>query len=224
VQQVTTARSSYSIATASALRFPGQHEDQGCGGAGSSPFWEARLRGHWFVRAQQSDRVRRIGVLMGTSEGDLEPRLRVATFLLGWVVGRNVAIDYRWAMGRADLARLSGNSREPSGRLEGVAAGNAYNPYCVRAGQRTCGPGFVSSLARPGGNITGFSYLEPTIGAKWLEFLKQIAPQTTRVAVMLNPDTTPFNVAFSRISVALVRRSTTATSASSKMSTPTLAN
>jgi putative ABC transport system substrate-binding protein len=162
------------------------------------------------VRAQQGERVRRIGVLMGTTESDPETRTRMAAFQqelahLGWEVGRNLAIEYRWAMGRAELARAAAAELlslapdmlvvNPVVGLAALQQATRTMPIVFVIVSEPVAQGFVSSLARPGGNITGFSYLEPTIGSKWLELLKQIAPQITRVAVMLNPDTAPFNAA-----------------------------
>jgi putative tryptophan/tyrosine transport system substrate-binding protein len=161
-------------------------------GPGSAAAWPLAARA-------QAERVRRIGVLMGTLEGDLETRLRAAAFQqelekLGWVVGRLARAAAMELLGLApDLILVN-----PVAGLRALQQATRTIPIVFVSVSEPVAQGFVSSLARPGGNITGFSYLEPTIGAKWLQFLKQVAPQTTRVAVMLNPDTTPFNVAFSR--------------------------
>jgi putative ABC transport system substrate-binding protein len=165
------------------------------------------------ARAQQPEPVRRLGVLMGTSDSDPEQRARFAAFRenlekLGWTVGRNLQIDIRRAVGDAERARVG--AAELLNLLPDVILANPVQGLAVlQQATRTVpivfvsvsepvAQGFVQSLARPGGNITGFSNLEPTIGAKWLELLKEIAPRVTHVAIMLNPQTTPFNVAFAR--------------------------
>jgi putative ABC transport system substrate-binding protein len=176
-------------------------------GLGSAAAWPLT------ARAQQADRVRRIGVLMGTSDSDLEARARLGAFRqelekLGWAVGRNVTIDYRWAMGDADRAQTTAAELlrlapdimlvTPVVGLAALQRATSAIPIVFVQVSEPVAQGFVSSLAHLGGNITGFSNLEPSMGAKWLQLLKEIAPHITRVAIMLNPDTSPFNVAFSR--------------------------
>ena len=158
------------------------------------------------ARAQQVDRVRRIGVLMGADEGDPEAQRYIKAFLLrlqelGWVHGRNVQIDYRW--GGADSDRI----RTYAGELVGLkpdvilAQTSLVMPPLQRE-TRTIPivfmqindpveSGMVASMAHPGGNITGFTSFELTVGGKWLEMLKEIAPSVTRVAVILNPVQSP---------------------------------
>src|SRR6516164_11388542 len=150
------------------------------------------------ARAQQPQR--RVGVLMPGAADDPEMEVRVAAFLdelqqLGWTSGRNVRIDTRWEVGYAD----------PKGAEESVALAPdvilASSSASVAALQRITrsvpvvfanvidpvGAGFVESLARPGGNITGFSAFEYSLSGKWLELLKEIAPNLTRAAVLRDP-------------------------------------
>jgi putative tryptophan/tyrosine transport system substrate-binding protein len=165
------------------------------------------------VRAQQPDRMRRIGVLMGTSDSDPDILARLGAFrqglaALGWIEGRNIHIDYRWAMGDADRARTGATELlrlapdmilvTPVLGLATLQQATRTIPIVFVQVSEPVAQGFVSSLARPGGNITGFSNLEPTMGARWLQLLKEIAPHITRAAIMLNPDTSPFMIAFFR--------------------------
>jgi putative ABC transport system substrate-binding protein len=154
------------------------------------------------ARAQQSDKVRRIGVLLPWPENDLEAKARVAAFReglhkLGWTEGRNVRIDYRWAGDDAD--RLKAYAAELVGMAPDVILAGAQTamsalyretptiPIVFAQVGDPVGQGFVASLARPGGNITGFVSIEYAIGVKWLELLKQIAPRVVRVAVIYDP-------------------------------------
>ena len=165
------------------------------------------------ARAQRPDRVRRIGVLMNNSEGDLDAPSRVMAFQqglekLGWTVGCNLQIDYRWGAGEVGVTRAAASellSLTPDVIVTDGGQGLAE----LRQAARTVPIvfmeinepvfyGFVESLAHPGGNMTGFTGLEPTVGAKWLELLKEIAPRVTRIAVMFNPATAPGAVLFSR--------------------------
>ncbi len=141
------------------------------------------------ARAQQPDRVRRIGVLMGQAEDDPEAQARVAAFQqslqrLGWSDGRNVRIDSRWAAGDADRTRRYAAELIALAPDVILAPGRpivfVHVPDPVAAG-------YVDSLARPGGNATGFILFEYATSAKWLEVLKQIAPGVTRVAVIRDP-------------------------------------
>ena len=155
------------------------------------------------ARAQQSDRVRRIGVLMGFAENDEVWQAYLAAFRqrlqdLGWTVGRNVRIDYRFAGENTERIRIG------AGELVAIAPDVilvSTNPAVSALMQATrtipivftyvsdsVGSGFVASLARPGGHITGFHNFEPAISGKWLEVLKQIAPVVRRVAVVHVPD------------------------------------
>jgi putative ABC transport system substrate-binding protein len=163
------------------------------------------------AHAQQPERVRRIGVLMVGAESDHESRRRVTAFErelrnLGWIVSRNLQIDYRWsvsdderaAAAAAELLRLIPDvvlaSAPPA--LRAVQQTTRTTPIVFAAISEPVAQGFVASLAHPGGNTTGFASLEPTLGAKWLELLKEIAPHVTRVAAMRNPASAPIGAQF----------------------------
>ena len=154
------------------------------------------------ARAQQSDRVRRIGVLQAVAPNDPEGPIRMAGFLqvlqqLGWTEGRNLSIDIRWASGNGELyrkyaAELIALSPEvilatasPTVAALQVVTGTV--PIVFAHAVDPVGAGFVDSLARPGGNATGFTLFEYSMSAKWLELLKEIAPRVTRVAVLRDP-------------------------------------
>ena len=150
------------------------------------------------ARAQQSERIRRIGVLMHTAPDEPESQARLAAFMQGlqesgWAVGSNLRIDYRWSVGdiRAPLAKMRRNwSRLP--RRSSWAASAPPRRRCNRLaapcpsswpqGIDPVGNGYVESLARPGGNITGFIQFEYGLAGKWMEVLKEVAPGVTRVA------------------------------------------
>jgi len=154
------------------------------------------------AHAQQPERMRRIGVLMGRSANDPEGQAFVAAFLqglqeLGWSDGRNVTIDMRWFTGN------SADFRKYAAELVALAPDVILahtSPAVAALGQITrtvpiafalvadpVGAGYVDSLARPGGNITGFVSFEYSISGKWLQLLKEIAPGVTRVAVTRDP-------------------------------------
>ena len=151
------------------------------------------------ARAQQGERIRRIGVLLNLTADDPEASARVTTFAqglqqLGWTVGRNVRIDYRWGAFDAD------RSRRYAAELVALApdvvlAGGAPAVVALQQAMHAVpmvflnivdpvSAGFVDSLSHPGGNATGFIAFEYVISAKWLELLKDIAPQLKRVAVL----------------------------------------
>jgi putative ABC transport system substrate-binding protein len=153
------------------------------------------------AQAQQPERIRRIGVLIGGTE-DLEGRARIAAFLqglqqLGWTDGRNVRIEYRWAAGNADdirkytmeLVALTPDVILATGSISMAPLLQATRAVPIVFVQVVdpVGSGFVDSLARPGGNATGFTNFEYGLSAKWLELLKQIAPGVTRAAVLRDP-------------------------------------
>jgi ABC-type uncharacterized transport system substrate-binding protein len=153
------------------------------------------------VRAQQPDRMRRIGALAGI-EDDAEGQARFTAFQqglqqLGWTDGRNVRIDYRFGGGDADSIRKHAAELAALAPDVILAAGAAAVGPVLQAARTVpivfvivpdpVGAGFVDSLARPGGNATGFINFEYSIGAKWLELLKQIAPGVTRAAVLRDP-------------------------------------
>jgi putative ABC transport system substrate-binding protein len=143
--------------------------------------------------------MRRIGVLTGAAANDPEGQARLAAFLqglqeLGWSVGRNLRIDIRWAAGNADdtrkyaaeLIALAPDVILSNGTPAAAALQDATHtvPIVFTVVADPVAAGFVESLARPGGNLTGFMNFEYAISAKWLELLKEIAPGTTRVAVL----------------------------------------
>jgi putative ABC transport system substrate-binding protein len=150
------------------------------------------------VRAQQPERVRRIGVLMNTT-ADPDQQANVATFRqalqqLGWTDGRNVRIDVRWAGGQASEIRRHANELVALAPDVILATGNAGMPPLLQATHTVpivfnnvadpVGAGYVDSMARPDGNATGFIQFDYTLSGKWLELLKQIAPHVTRVAIL----------------------------------------
>jgi putative ABC transport system substrate-binding protein len=152
--------------------------------------------------AQQGERTRRIGVLNDYGEADLVGQAQVAAFReelqkLGWIEGGNVRIDYRWAAADVDVVRAYTAEMVALGPDVVLAAGGTIVAALQRASRNVpivfvnvtdpVGGGLVVSLARPGGNATGFTQFEFGIGAKWLELLKEIAPATTRVAVVRDP-------------------------------------
>ena len=166
------------------------------GGAASSVSWPLA------ARAQQPERMRRIGVLMNLAADDPESQARIGAFLQGlqesgYAIGRNVRIDYRWATGDAD--RMRRHAAELAALAPDVILANA-NPSVAALQEATrslpivfvavtdpVGGGLVESLARPGSNATGFTSAEFGMSAKWLELVKEIAPRVTRVAVLQDP-------------------------------------
>src|SRR5215472_9110247 len=162
------------------------------------------------ARAQQPERMRRIGVLMGYPERDPQAQANVTALLrglqnLGWVEGRNVQIDYRWAGGDPDKARTF--ARELIATMPDVMVPSTNQvtrilqqetptiPIVFAFVGDPVGSGFAASLARPGKNITGFANFENSIGGKWVELLKEVAPGAERVGFVFNPDAAP-NVGF----------------------------
>jgi putative ABC transport system substrate-binding protein len=159
------------------------------------------------ARAQQGERKRRIGVLIGRPETDSEGQGYVAAFQqgleqLGWMPGRNVEIDYRWTAGNASLAQAVAEElialrpdilvvNSTAALLAARQAAGAL-PIVVAAIADPVAQGFVPSLVRPGGNITGFAVEEPVMGAKWVELLKEIAPHVGHITVIFNPSSAPF--------------------------------
>jgi ABC-type uncharacterized transport system substrate-binding protein len=155
------------------------------------------------ARAQQSERMRRIGALAGgVAAGDPETVARSAAFLqglaqLGWTEGRNVRIDYRWGLGNADNIRKYAAELAALAPDVILASGTSTMAPLLQATRTVpivfvnvadpVGAGFVDSLARPGGNATGFIQFEYSLSGKWLELLKEIAPGVTRAAVLRDP-------------------------------------
>jgi putative ABC transport system substrate-binding protein len=151
------------------------------------------------ARAQQGERIRRIGVLLPTAADDKEYQTRLGAFLqamalLGWNIGRNMRIDTRWA--GANPAEIRRHASElavlapdvivvhGSGPLRAVLQATRTVPIVFPVAGDPVGSGLVDSLSRPGGNATGFMDFEFSLGGKWLELLKQIAPGVTRVGVL----------------------------------------
>jgi putative ABC transport system substrate-binding protein len=157
------------------------------------------------ARAQQSDRMRLIGVLMAYAESDSTAQSWLAAFRaalakLGWTEGSNLRIELRWSADDADrmrtLAKELVDLRPDAifGVTTPVIAALAREtktiPIVFTAVTDPIGGGFVANLAHPGGNITGFTVNDPTVGGKWVELLKEIAPRTVHVALLFNPVTT----------------------------------
>ena len=168
-------------------------------GLGSAAAWPA------VARAQQGNRVRRIGVLMWGDENDVWKTF-VSAFIqtladFGWTDGRNVRMDLRWY--GDDINRIPMLARELVGlRPDIILAGSTPATAAVQRETQTIpivfagvadpvASGFVAKLNQPGGNITGFALFEATLGGKWLELLSEIAPGLKRAAIMFNPDTSP---------------------------------
>jgi putative ABC transport system substrate-binding protein len=156
------------------------------------------------TRAQQGERVRRIGVLMNTAAANAEGLAGISAFQevlqeLGWAEGRNLRIEVRWGENdnestrqyAAELNAFSPDILLTSGTVSTAAAKHATQaiPIVFVQVSDPVGAGLVASVARPGGNITGFMNFEYSLSGKWLELLKQIIPQLTRVAVVRNPAT-----------------------------------
>jgi len=171
--------------------------------------------------AQQVDRARRIGVLLNGSAGDPDASSCIRAFQeglekLGWMVGRSSQIDYRWSADEVDattaaveeLLSLTPDVIVSDGRpaLEALRHAALTIPVVFMEIDRPVFYGFVESLTHPGGNMTGFTGLEPSVGAKWLELLKGIAPGVTRIAVIFNPRTAPSAVLFSLSAEAVAPR------------------
>jgi len=155
----------------------------------------------WSVTAgaQQDERVRRIGVILPAAADDAEVQIWLAAFLqalaqLGWTIGRNMRVDIHWATPNA--AKIRQHTAELAALAPDVilSGGTSTTGPMLQASRTVpivfatvvdpVGAGFIESLARPGGNATGFLLYEYSLAGKWLELLKQIAPTTTRVAVL----------------------------------------
>jgi putative ABC transport system substrate-binding protein len=169
---------------------------------GAAATWPVTVRGQL-----PTDRARRVGWLVGLAEDDLEAQRRNAVVVealrdLGWIVGRNLQIDYRYT--------IAGNQRFDAQAEELIAlapdallTNNTPATLALQRATRTIpivfsqvldpvATGLVTNLARPGGNATGFTNFEPSMGGKWLGLLKECAPRTTKVALIFNPRTTPY--------------------------------
>ena len=163
------------------------------------------------AHAQQSERMRRIGILLAATAEDAVFQTRLAAFyqglaLLGWTIGRNVRIDTRWAT--ANAAEIRRQAAELAALTPDVILAHGSStvgallqvtrtvPIVFPAAVDPVGAGFVDSLGRPGGNATGFMSFEYSMGGKWLELLKQIAPGVMRVAVLRDAASPSGNVQF----------------------------
>jgi len=157
------------------------------------------------ARGQQAERVRRIGVLMPFAENDPDAMAQLSGFMqglaqLGWTDGRNARMDLRCAAGSVDRDRMFALVDLQS---DVILAHTTPATATLQRETRTIpivfavvsdpvGVGFVASLPRPGGNLTGFVHMEASIGGKWLELLTEIAPGVERATIMFNPDTAPY--------------------------------
>jgi putative ABC transport system substrate-binding protein len=163
--------------------------------AGSATVWPLA------VRAQQTDRMRLVGVLMGYAENDPAAQSNVATFRaalakLGWTEGRNVRIEVRWGADKVgtfakELVDLRPDVilSQTTAVTDALARETKTIPIVFVTVGDPVASRFTTSLARPSGNITGFTAFEPTLGGKWVELLKEIAPRTVRVALLSNQAT-----------------------------------
>ena len=159
------------------------------------------------AQAQQAERMRRLGVLMGWPESDYKAQSWVAALReelrkLGWTEGRNIEIDTRWAA--ADVEPMKRFAKElvslqPDLMVTGSTPATAamlqqtrITPIIFVLVADPVGSGFVVSYPRPGGNVTGFTSIEPTMTGKWLELLKEIAPRVARVVFLFNPQTATY--------------------------------
>jgi putative ABC transport system substrate-binding protein len=158
------------------------------------------------ARGQRPERVRRIGILIPLAENDAEAQTEVAAFRealrrLGWINGRNARIDTRWA--GSDARRIRTHAKELVGlhpdvilaRTTAVTAAllkeTGTIPIVFVGPSDPVGAGFAASMARPGGNATGFTNVEASLGGKWVEVLKEINPRIARIAVLFDPNTSP---------------------------------
>jgi putative ABC transport system substrate-binding protein len=158
--------------------------------------------------------MRRIGVLVNAAAAEPEFQSYLASFIqglrqLGWTEGQNFRIDVRWNAGDAGLSRTY--AAELLGLMPDVIlAGSTINLTAIQQATSTVpvvfvqvadpvAQGFVASMRRPGGNVTGFSLFEFSLGGKWVDLLKQLAPRLMRVAFMFNPDTAPYSRFFTPV-------------------------
>ena len=159
------------------------------------------------AHAQQGSRMRRIGVLMPFAESDPYATAQLSGFIqglaqLGWTDGRNVRMDLRWTAGSVDRTRMFAkelvdlqpdvilaHSTPPTAALQQETR---TIPIVFAVVSDPVGVGFVASLPHPGGNLTGFIHMEASMGGKWLELLREIAPGVKRATIMFNPNTAPY--------------------------------
>jgi putative tryptophan/tyrosine transport system substrate-binding protein len=165
------------------------------------------------ARSQQPERVRRIGVLMNTAATDAVAQSYLAAFIqavrqLGWVEGQNIHVEVRWSAGDAALSRIYA-AQLIGLKPDVILTASTTNLIVIQQATSTVPvvflqvsdpveQGFVANMTRPGGNITGFSMFEFSVGGKWLDLLKEIAPGLQHVGVMFNPDTSPQSKFFMR--------------------------
>jgi putative tryptophan/tyrosine transport system substrate-binding protein len=170
--------------------------------SGSAALWSLA------AQAQQPERKRHIGVLMGIADNDPEARPRVEAFErglreLGWAEGHNIRLDYRWTAGDPDRTVLFAKEIvelrpdvivvHSSPAVAALRHLTAKIPLVFVLIADPIGSGFVESLAHPGGNVTGFMNAEATMAGKWLGLIKEIAPKIERVALIYNPRTSPYH-------------------------------
>ena len=183
--------------------------------AGTTAAWP--LTAH----AQRAERQRRVFVILGLDEKDVEAQSRVKEFRLGmrdlgWIDGRNVQIEIRFAGSNPDLIKdhvaqvvrlapdvIVANSIPVMSELHPATS---TIPIVFAVVSNPVGQGFISNLAHPGGNITGFSFIEPEIIGKWINLLSDVKPDLSRVALMFNPDTAPHYGAYLQSFKALPQR------------------
>ena len=159
------------------------------------------------LRAQQSERLRHIGVLTPYSESDPYAKAQFDAFVqglaeLGWSEGRNLRMDVRWAAGDLDRVRMYAKELvtlqpdvilvDSTPQTAALQRETSTIPIVFVVVSDPIGSGFVTGLPRPGGNMTGFSNQDPSMGGKWVELLREIAPNLSRVVAMFNPETAPF--------------------------------
>jgi ABC-type uncharacterized transport system substrate-binding protein len=165
------------------------------------------------ARAQGSQPVRRVSLLLGLAEDDPETKARLKAFRLGmrdsgWIEGRNLQIEYRYA--GTDPEAIKRHVAELIKRppdvivanttpvMAALRAATATIPIVFAVVNDPVGQGFISNLTRPGGNVTGFSFIEPAIIGKWINLLGDVKPNLSRIALMFNPDTAPLYEAYVR--------------------------
>jgi putative ABC transport system substrate-binding protein len=157
--------------------------------------------------AQAAGAVRKIGVLLSGIESDPDSQVRIAAFRrgfsdLGWKEGENVQVEYRWSAGKSDLIRryaeelvalkpdvILANSTPVIAMLKSLTTSI---PIVFALATDPVGLGHVQSLARPGGNFTGFTFIDPALIGKWIGLLREIMPSLARAGLLFNPNTTPF--------------------------------
>jgi putative ABC transport system substrate-binding protein len=159
------------------------------------------------ARAQRTGNMRKVGVLLSGVESDPDSQVRIAAFRkgfseLGWKDGENVHIEYRWSAGKSELIRqyaeelvalapdvILANSTPVIGALKNITSSI---PVVFALAIDPVGLGHVKSLSRPGGNFTGFTFINPELLGKWVALLREVAPDVTRAATLFNPGMTPF--------------------------------